>query len=372
MLQERHGVQVTAENHGHGATELTCSPSPPFIRRRRSRFAADSIFCVDIDEATPDLVLIDFAVNDYGHPKLMDALLRKALALPSRPEVVLVNLWVQKDCPVTRYLHHAHYYAVPVLDLCPAVDLCFGRSHLPRWRTDLYSTTDGVHPWGVRGVNFIGSVLMAWWDRTAKLYAVDALETVANGTGKLDFDALAPLPAAPLYRAQSIGACTRCDALVEDAPSFLTPLEPPKGFRVVTRAKIGYGGFNPASIESSKRAASHGSKTHGAAGGNGAVKSFKKCWQAEAPGDTIKFRFFGSSVENRHLAAPRRHGRPARHRGRGHVVRGGGDGLLQGLHVGDAQEQHGAQRDRPALRGAERHRARADADGLGAARQRLG
>jgi hypothetical protein len=32
---------------------------------------------VDIEKYSPDLVLIDFAVNDYGPPKLMDALIRK-------------------------------------------------------------------------------------------------------------------------------------------------------------------------------------------------------------------------------------------------------------------------------------------------------
>jgi hypothetical protein len=64
---------------------------------------------------------------------------------------------------------------------------------------------------------------------------------------------------------------------------------------------VGYGGFNPSSIESAATAAAN--TTHGnsrvatsSGSGSGVVKSFRQCWQAETPGDTIKFRFFGSSV----------------------------------------------------------------------------
>ena len=59
QLESLDGLSVTVHNHGHGATEINYS-----------------LFCVDIDRYEPDLVLIDFSVNDYGHPKLMDALIR--------------------------------------------------------------------------------------------------------------------------------------------------------------------------------------------------------------------------------------------------------------------------------------------------------
>ena len=56
LLKDKHGLNVTVHNHGHGATEITYT-----------------LFCVDIDRYEPDLVMIDFAVNDYGPPKLMEA-----------------------------------------------------------------------------------------------------------------------------------------------------------------------------------------------------------------------------------------------------------------------------------------------------------
>jgi hypothetical protein len=53
---------------------------------------SDTIFCVDIEKYEPDIVLIDFAVNDMGPPKLMEALIRKTLAMKSKPIVLLVRL----------------------------------------------------------------------------------------------------------------------------------------------------------------------------------------------------------------------------------------------------------------------------------------
>ena len=44
------------------------------------------------------------AVNDYGPPKLMEALVRKTMQMKSAPLVVLVNLWVYFHCHTTRYL----------------------------------------------------------------------------------------------------------------------------------------------------------------------------------------------------------------------------------------------------------------------------
>lgn len=268
-LREQEGLEVTVHNHGHGATELTYT-----------------IFCVDTDRYQPDLVLIDFAVNDYGHPKLMDALLRKALSFPSQPLVVLVNLWVHMRCPVPRYLAHSKYYQMPLINLCPAVNLCFGRERMPRHITDLYSKTDGVHPWGKDGVPFIGRVLYAWWQRFNDTVAEQEEIRVAHpkylsslkSSGKGSSSGAWDLPI-PLYVDKPIGACTRCDALAADADAVLAPDSPPKGFRIVTRVKVGYGGFNPNDNTSAP------------------TKSFKRSWQADTPGSTISFRFFGSSVK---------------------------------------------------------------------------
>jgi hypothetical protein len=84
-LEQKEGYKVTIHNHGHGATEIQCMHST--VRTTQMQLLtcfyvvcrADSIFCVDIEKYIPDLVLIDFAVNDYGPPKLMDALIRKVL-----------------------------------------------------------------------------------------------------------------------------------------------------------------------------------------------------------------------------------------------------------------------------------------------------
>ena len=58
----------------------------------------------------------------------------------------------------------------------------------------------------------------------------------------------------------------------------MKPLGNPKGFRIVTRMKVGYGGFNPNDTRSG-------------------TKSFKKSYQAEKAGSSISFKFYGSSVK---------------------------------------------------------------------------
>lgn len=233
------------------------------------------------------MVLIDFSVNDYGHPKLMDALLRKVLSLPSQPVVTIVNLWGSKDCPVPRYLLHSFYYQVPLIAVCPAVNLCYGKHHLPKYIYEQYSKTDGVHPWGSNGVKFLGDILFAWWK---KLEAVATNDVTMDLDGRMvthshSFDqdlsllsaSMPPLPP-PLYPTNPIGLCTRCDALVDDADGKLTPVGKVVGFREVVRTKIGYGGFTADRVGK-------------------ATKSFKKSFQADTPGSEISFKFYGSSVK---------------------------------------------------------------------------
>jgi hypothetical protein len=253
LLEVEHHYNVTIHNHGHGATGI------PY-----------TLYCVDFERYSPDLILVDFAVNDYGHPKLMDGLLRRLLMFKSEPIIALVNLWVAPSCPTVRYLTHSFYYHLPLINLCPAANLCYGR-RLPKYITEEYSLTDGVHPWGVNGVPFIGKVLFAWWARYEDILIKEELTAIMD-----------PQPAdspkktylKPLYYDKPIGACTRCDALVDDADSKLSPVEVPIGFKVATRVKTGFGGFD----------------------GNTSVKSFKRSWQAETPGSTIVFKFYGSSV----------------------------------------------------------------------------
>jgi hypothetical protein len=253
----------------------------------------------------------------------MDSLVRKALNLPSKPVVVLVNLWIEKDCPVPRYLLHSYYYSVPLINVCPAVTLCFGYKVLPKQISDQYSKTgdslmmidfycspclssysfvDGVHPWGPKGVLFLGELLYAWWRRLEKLLTQDTTMDFDGSytTHTRSFDQFLLPPSSsdsnissslsvkdllpPIYTNNPIGLCTRCDALTDDADGKLVPISQPKGFRMVTRAKVGYGGF-----------ASTGEKNPTAI--KGATKSFKKSWHADIPGSEITFRFYGSSVK---------------------------------------------------------------------------
>ena len=267
-LRQLSHLDVTVYNHGHGATEITYT-----------------IFCVDIDKYEPDLVMIDFAVNDDGHPKLMEALIRKALSMKSKPIVLLANMWYDKTCPPPRYLLHSFYYKIPIINMCPAISLCFGKHHLPRWRAEEYSKTDGVHPWGPKGVPFIGAIFYSWWTRT-----IDVIKDLKGGSSlmSLEYNQMHMSQELPpqIYHNNPIGICTRCDALADDSDAKLTPLEEPIGFKVVTRMKIGYGGFN--------------SNCDGVINNcdkNASTKSFKRSWQAEQPGSKISFKFYGTSVK---------------------------------------------------------------------------
>lgn len=59
---------------------------------------------------------------------------RKLLVIPSRPVVTLVDLWTggKALCDPPRYLLHSYYYQIPLLNVCPAVTVCFGRGHMPK------------------------------------------------------------------------------------------------------------------------------------------------------------------------------------------------------------------------------------------------
>ncbi|KAJ1440527.1 hypothetical protein B484DRAFT_443404 [Ochromonadaceae sp. CCMP2298] len=288
LLREKHSLTVNVYNHGHGATELQYS-----------------IFCVDVDKyPNVDLVLVDFSVNDYGHPKLMDALLRKTLTLASQPVVAIVDLWVKPDCGSPRYLLHSYYYGIPLIDVCPAVVLCFGKDHLPQRIYSQYSLTDGVHPWGSRGVPFLGDLLFAWWNKLSNAVSFDVtMETDGSITRHAhSYDTLKPttvqLPP-PMYPTNPLGHCTRCDALSDDANGLLTPVRPPKGFRKVVRMKIGFGGFNAGSSTAGGDERTGLSSSGSSAAGQkiGVTKSFRRSWQAETPGSEISFKFYGSAVK---------------------------------------------------------------------------
>ncbi len=114
--------------------------------------------------------------------------------------------------------------------------------------------------------------------RSLKVQTFSKGEREGESNYNAESSAASSLPP-PLFGSH-IGKCTRCDALADDAEGVLQPLGTPKGFQAITRVKIGFGGFNPNDQNS-----------------NSSTKSFKKSWQAEHPGDSISFKFFGSSVQ---------------------------------------------------------------------------
>ena len=146
-----------------------------------------------------------------------------------------VNLWVYTKCSTTRYLQQAYYYGIPLINICPAVNLCFGRSRLPKNIIEEYSLTDGIHPWGRKGVSFIGSILYSWWsrydeiiseevhERTAKYSAQYSRSNENSSDNKNDMkddrsgDIRLPVP---LYVDAPVGACTRCEAMTGDAGEY--------------------------------------------------------------------------------------------------------------------------------------------------------
>ena len=144
--------------------------------------------------------------------------------MKSEPLVVLVNLWVYFHCHTTRYLAQAFYYQIPIIQVCPAVNLCYGRHGtrgLPKWRFDEYSLTDGIHPWGKNGVNFLGNILYAWWRRYDEVVSDELHDWSAKASEKGGMPYVLP---PPLYADKPIGVCVRCDALAGDADNILRPL----------------------------------------------------------------------------------------------------------------------------------------------------
>lgn len=222
----------------------------------------------------------------------MDTLIRKVLILPSSPVVTLTNLWVHSSCPPPRYLLHSFHYSLPVLNVCPAVNLCYGKGHMPKNIWEQYSKTDGVHPWGEKGVEFLGKLLFAWWKKMIGLITEDIYMDTDGKIHRTEksFDHLLGnseskyiLPP-PVYATNPIGVCTKCMALADDADAKLLPIVKPKGFRAVTRVKVGFGGFSNTGLAHQQDPTSK------------PIRSSKKSWQAERVGAEIIFPFYGSSV----------------------------------------------------------------------------
>lgn len=95
---------------------------------------------------TPDLLFIEFAVNDYEEPtdgKAYEGLIRKALSDNPDTAVVLVfsvfqSKWNMQD----KYIPLGSYYGLPMVSIKKAVDYAYGEKEL----TDAKYFSDEYHP----------------------------------------------------------------------------------------------------------------------------------------------------------------------------------------------------------------------------------
>eukprot|EP01041_Mallomonas_annulata_P008231 gene8231-16927_t len=286
------GYEVIVRNHGHGGTGVDYT-----------------LYCVDFEQYSPDLVLIEFAVNDDDHPRYIETLIRRVLQLGSStspsssfylgPIVALINFSrsissVGAVCK-PKYAVHGLYYNLPLLDMCHAIVTCFGKGRVSKSHYHQF-TPDGIHPFGPMGRPFLGGILTAWWksyERAISTYVTEAearhtllpspernistdswmkyTSKTVSRSRPLTLTLTLPLHLPPpLYDKKDIGECRSCVALVDDARQELVPVDiSPNGFRIVTRTKYGANGFQ---------------------------ESYKRCWQSDVVGSSITFSFTGGEL----------------------------------------------------------------------------
>ncbi|HEY3379270.1 MAG TPA: GDSL-type esterase/lipase family protein [Armatimonadota bacterium] len=101
----------------------------------------------DVISQSPDLVFIEFVVNDGGAPaetvtRNLESLVVRLKRLPSPPAIVFVNVASDSHAPVTRHQRVADHYGLLSVNLQPVIDARLREMHQP-WSA-LFS--DGVHP----------------------------------------------------------------------------------------------------------------------------------------------------------------------------------------------------------------------------------
>lgn len=99
-----------------------------------------------IKDFAPDLVIIDFSVNetlDQGGMIRFESLIRKLLNLPSKPALIVLTLKDQAGHTAAPYMIHlGKYYDLTVINLGDALETCFNTQNLC-W-SDCYA--DYIHP----------------------------------------------------------------------------------------------------------------------------------------------------------------------------------------------------------------------------------
>jgi hypothetical protein len=235
---------ITSFNRGHGACD-----------------SMYTLYCVDIHDINPDVVFVDFGVNEasaYSPP--MEALIRR-VGYPdsvSQPLVVLVNFITQnyKCNDEPKFLDLAHYYNIPFVDLCHSVHHCF-----PEGNFSLYSK-DGIHPFGPEGVSFLGKLFSNWWLNFSKF--------VLRPQGKFSENISTEKPLL-FYEISSSSIYDHlfCQTLNEGSIASLEPSSKPLNWSRVERKKKGAKAF----------------------------QSIKKCWEARTVGAKISFSVYASELK---------------------------------------------------------------------------
>ena len=173
----------------------------------------------------PDVVVIDFSVNDCDMPffqETFEGVLRRVLGWPSQPAVLVLNN-VFYDTGVSAQEEHnavAKHYGVPWVSIRDTV--------WHRMREGVYSreelTPDGLHP-GDRGHELVAAEVIRVLEEARALCGAEPLHTGRPGASSLP----APLTANAYEHARRLDIRTLFPRLL--------------GFRVDTARKAGYHDF---------------------------------------------------------------------------------------------------------------------------------
>ena len=117
-------------------------------------------FAVDVGTQNPDIVFIEFGVNDRGYPqenrsdeakRNMESIIRQCMSLPSKPYVAIIGLTVYDFKTEILKLHKevADYYNIPMLDLSDYIKTECDKQEGADYKEKFiaaFGGSDGVHP----------------------------------------------------------------------------------------------------------------------------------------------------------------------------------------------------------------------------------
>eukprot|EP01041_Mallomonas_annulata_P002740 gene2740-5399_t len=245
-LEKSTNTSITSISRGHGGTDVLYG-----------------LYCIDLRGVHPDIIFIDFRVNDaYVNELIMESFLRKVSTLngnnvSNAPLIVLLNFAQQHhSCTNTAtFLEYAKHYQLFLIELCEPILTCFKGKN---WH--LYSK-DLVHPNGPKGFQFIADLLLIWW---SQIYKTDSKENIS-----LHNKTQLPLLPKRKYGNDKDEYNRFCECLNEHSPYKLEPIIN-NGFSVITRTRTELG--------------------------HKSFRRMKRCWESKIIGTNITFEFYGSNL----------------------------------------------------------------------------